>query len=200
LNGSCLASKVLLLAVELTTITLLLTMIWITSTSVIAQTALTQTDNITCYGHIATIVRIESGDIVGTQGDDVIVTLGAGRDRIHGRGGDDIICGGRGHNTIIGGAGDDIIDGGAGTDFISGGTGDDRIIGGTANDTLFGEDGNDRLEAGAGNDALFGQDGDDFLFGDVIIGATGRRNIDSGDGGSGLDTCVRVETVVNCEA
>jgi RTX calcium-binding nonapeptide repeat (4 copies) len=200
LNGSYSTEKMLLLAVEVVTITLLLsTMIWLTPTA-ITQAALAQTaNNITCYGHTATIVGTESADIVGTLGDDVIVTLGAGRDRIHGLGGNDFICGGRGHNTIIGGTGDDIIDGGNGSDYLSGGTGDDRIIGGTGNDTLFGEDGNDRLDGGLGNDTFFGQDGDDFLFGDAIDGATDRRNIDSGDGGSEFDICVNVETVINCE-
>ncbi len=192
-------SKMLLFAVVIIMSTSLpSTTVWLTpaATSALAQSA----DIITCYGHTATMVgMLNSQDIVGTQGDDVIVILGGGRDRIHARGGDDIICGGSGHNTIIGGSGDDLIDGGNGSDFISGGTGDDRIIGGNGSDILFGEDGNDHLDGGAGNDTLFGQDGDDFLFGDAIDGSTGRRNIDSGDGGSEFDICVNVETITNCE-
>jgi Ca2+-binding RTX toxin-like protein len=185
-NESYSFPEMLLIAAEVIMATLLLsTTISLTPTTAGTQAALAQTaNNITCSGHTATLVRMESGDIVGTLSDDVIVTLGGGRDRIHARGGDDIICGGPGHNTIIGGTGDDLIDGGNGTDFLSGGIGDDQIIG------------------GLGNDILFGQDGDDFLFGNAIDGATGssRRNIDSGDGGSEFDTCVNVETVTNCES
>jgi Ca2+-binding RTX toxin-like protein len=204
LKGSYLFSKVLLFAVELVASILPLSpIIWLTaSTTADTHTALAQTaNNITCYGHTATIVSTLSGDIIGTQTEDVIVALGAGRDRIHALDGDDIICGGRGHNTIVGGAGDDIIDGGNGYDFLSGGIDDDRIIGGLGNDTLFGEDGNDRLDGGLGNDTLFGEDGSDFLFGDDLKGAgsTSRRYIDGGDGGSDFDTCVNVEAVTNCE-
>ncbi len=136
-------SKKLLLAVEAFTTTLLLsTTVWFASAT---TQAVAQTDIITCYGRIATIIGTpESEDIVGTSGHDVIVTFG-GRDRVHALDGDDIICGGPGPNTIIGGA------------------------------------------------------GDDFLFGNGLYGATGRRNIDSGDGGPEIDTCVNVETVTNCE-
>jgi Ca2+-binding RTX toxin-like protein len=197
LNECYSISKMLLLAVEVITATLLLsTTVWLTP--VATQQASAQTA-ITCYGHTVTIVGTpESEDILGTQGQDVIVTL-EGRDRVYALDGDDIICGGSGPTTIIGGAGDDLIDGFNGTDLLSGGNGDDRIIGGADNDGLFGEDGSDRLDGGAGNDALFGEDGNDFLFGDAIDGATGRRNIDNGDGGPDFDTCVNVETVTNCE-
>ena len=190
----------LLLAIQVITITLLLsTMTWLTPPAVVTQAALAQTAITTCYGHTATIVGTpESENIVGTLSDDVIVTLEGG-DRVHGRGGDDIICGGPDLNMIIGGAGDDLIDGGNGSDFLSGGFDEDRIIGGNANDILFGEYGDDHLEGGAGNDTLFGQADNDFLFGDAVDGATGRRNIDNGDGGSEFDICVNVETVINCE-
>ncbi|MDQ4015015.1 MAG: hypothetical protein M3136_04550 [Thermoproteota archaeon] len=43
-----------------------------------------------------------------------------------------------------------------------------------------------------GNDELYGDAGDDLLDG-------GPEN-DFGDGGSNSDTCVKVETVSNCEA
>jgi Ca2+-binding RTX toxin-like protein len=43
-----------------------------------------------------------------------------------------------------------------------------------------------------GNDELYGDAGDDLLDG-------GPEN-DFGDGGSNFDTCVKVETVSNCEA
>jgi Ca2+-binding RTX toxin-like protein len=198
LNECYSISKMLLLAVEVITAALLLsTTMWLTPAT--PQQASAQTA-ITCYGRTATIVGTpESDDIVGTQGQDIIVTLD-GRDRVYALDGDDIICGGSGLNTIIGGAGNDLIDGFNGTDLLSGGNDDDRIIGGAGSDALFGEDGNDRLDGGAGSDALFGEDGDDFLFGDAIDGGAGRGNPDSGDGGSGFDTCVDVETVTNCES
>jgi Ca2+-binding RTX toxin-like protein len=198
LKGSYSTSKMMLLALVVTSALLLSTMIWLQPTT-ITQAASAQTVTANCYGYNATIVGTPTSEnIVGTLSDDIIVTL-EGSDRVHGRGGNDIICSGSGHNTIIGGAGNDLIDGGNGSDFLSGGTGDDRIIGGIGSDILFGEYGDDRLEGGLGNDTLLGQADNDFLFGDAIDGATGRQNIDTGDGGSEFDSCVNVETVTNCE-
>ena len=92
-----------------------------------------------------------SGDILGTEGDDIIcgsdgpdrIFGGAGNDRILGLGGDDEIAGGTGSDTIFGGAGDDDLVAGRDVDSLtSGGPGDDRIV----------ADPGERIDPGAGND------------------------------------------------
>ena len=77
-----------------------------------------------------------SGDILGTEGNDIIcgssgndriAGLG-GNDRILGLGGDDQISGGAGDDQMFGGVGNDSITGGLGVDFTAGGPGGERII------------------------------------------------------------------------
>lgn len=93
-----------------------------------------------------------SGDIVGTEGDDIIcgsdgpdrISGGAGNDRILGLGGNDLISGGTGSDTIFGGVGnDDLVAGRDADSLTSGGPGDDRIV----------ADPGERIDRGAGNDA-----------------------------------------------
>ncbi len=144
-----------------------------------------------CNGLVATIL----GDgginfLVGTSGDDVIVSLG-GFDTIIGNGGNDTICSGDGP---------DLVFGSNGNDWVDGGEGDDTISGGNDNDTIYG---------GGGNDIIGGNDGTDSLFGgpsgDVISGGSGNDTIDGGDGfdfingNSGTDTCTTGENLTSCE-
>ena len=70
----------------------------------------------TCFGERATIVGTpdKKDFILGTDGDDVIVTWG-GADRVHGGDGDDLICVGAGKDRVVGGAGNDRILGEAAT-------------------------------------------------------------------------------------
>ena len=91
----------------------------------------------TCNGLPATIVATAPGQIMGTQGDDVIVGT-AGADQIFGLGGKDTICGRGGNDQITGGDGDDSLFGEAGNDTFIWNPGDDndRIEGSTETDTL----------------------------------------------------------------
>ncbi len=138
---------------------------------VVVGLALETPAGLTCNGLPATIVG--SGIISGTNDDDVIVALG-GDDVINGLNGDDTICAGAGADVVDGGNGDDVIFGEQGADTIAGGRGADTIFGDKGDDSLFGDRGDDLLDGGAGDD--------------------------DGDGGNGFDTCVAVETAVNCEA
>ncbi|MDQ3978294.1 MAG: hypothetical protein M3314_01905, partial [Actinomycetota bacterium] len=103
-----------------------------------------------------------SGQIVGTEGDDVICGS-SGPDRIVGGGGNDVVYAGGGDDQITAGPGNDIVFGGFGNDFLSGDDG---------NDTLFGDQGSDAISAGAGNDI-----------------ASGSEDSDRVDGGAGSDEC-----------
>jgi len=75
-------------------------------------------------------------NIIGGQGNDVIV-FGNDANVIDGRGGTDTILAGGGNDTVIGGAGNDALDGGAGNDIFvfAAGFGADRISGFDANPT-----------------------------------------------------------------
>jgi uncharacterized repeat protein (TIGR01451 family) len=82
-----------------------------------------------------------AGDIIGTEGNDVICGS-AGPDRISGLGGDDLIFGMGGDDQLNGGAGNDTLIGGTGVDRLAGGPGDDRLIttDGVGGDYLAGGD------------------------------------------------------------
>ena len=86
-------------------------------TAVTTTTTPTTTPNCTITG---------SGDIVGTEGDDVICGS-AGPDRISGLGGDDVIYGFGGDDQLSGGNGNDLLVGGDGIDRLAGGDGDDTL-------------------------------------------------------------------------
>ena len=91
----------------------------------------------TCNGLPATIVATVPGQIMGTQGDDVIVGT-AGADQIFGLGGKDTICGRGGNDQFTGGDGDDSLFGEAGNDTFIWNPGDDNdtIEGSTETDTI----------------------------------------------------------------
>ncbi|MDP1805829.1 MAG: hypothetical protein Q8K72_11720, partial [Acidimicrobiales bacterium] len=114
-----------------------------------------------------------AGDIVGTEGNDVICGS-AGPDRIAGLGGNDVIYGMGGNDQVSAGSGDDTVYGGDGGDELAGGAGNDR---------LFGNGGGvDRLSGGPGDDTLNivdGSGGDFAVGGDHIGGDT--CVIDPGD-------------------
>jgi len=84
----------------------------------------------TCFGEFATPGHLgteKKDKILGTSGDDVIITLG-GSDRVDGRGGNDKICTGEGKDNVRGGKGDDMIDPGPEKDDVNAGKGDDMIF------------------------------------------------------------------------
>ncbi len=92
-----------------------------------------------------------AGDIVGTEGDDIIcgsdgpdqVDARGGNDRVLGLGGDDTLFGGEGNDTLFGGLGHDRLWGAGGVDFLSGGPGNDQIV----------ADQGERIDVGAGSDS-----------------------------------------------
>jgi Ca2+-binding RTX toxin-like protein len=85
-------------------------------------------------------------NVIGSQGDDLIVFNG-GANLIEGRGGNDAISAGSGGDVVDGGDGNDTLNGGAGNDTVNGGAGDDAF---TFN---FG-DGVDAVDGGTGSDTL----------------------------------------------
>lgn len=78
-----------------------------------------------------------AGELVGTDGDDVIIGT-AGDDSIEGLEGNDLICGLAGNDLIISGMGDSMIFGGAGYDYLDGGAGYDVLNGGADIDSCVG--------------------------------------------------------------
>lgn len=140
-----------------------------------------------CAGMLATIAG--SGEIIGTDGDDVVLAS-AGPDTIDTGAGDDIIC-------ALGGG--DIIDAGAGNDVIYAGSGNDTIYAGNGRDLVFGGKDDDIVNAGAGNDRAFGGPGIDIVRGnegaDRISGGAGDDTLIGGPGtdrlagGADVDTC-----------
>jgi Ca2+-binding RTX toxin-like protein len=167
------------------------------------------------------IAALGGNDRVRALGGNDLVCGGEGNDIIDGGAGADRLLGDEpnsegttsadgGTDRIVGGTGNDYIDGGAANDLIDGGTGNDRLDGSTGNDRLHGSTGSDELLGFTGNDRLFGEDNNDRLNGgsgiDQLNGGTGNdrldggSNTDQGNGGPNFDSCVRVETVTNCEA
>lgn len=108
----------------------------------------------------------------GSEGSDLIFTLG----------GDDAVLAGGGDDRVTAGAGDDSIDGGEGNDSLALGEGNDLGLGGLGDDVLDGGIGNDLLYGGLGNDIVIGGSGDDTL--------VGGKGDDTLDGGEGADTFV----------
>jgi Ca2+-binding RTX toxin-like protein len=105
-------------------------------------------------------VKADIEEVVGTDGDDVLVAGTAAA----------TLRGGKGDDVLYGGDGDDNLDGGEGNDRLFGGGGKDTLSGGKGNDTLYGffkpETGDHpSLVAGAdeGPDTYVGGEGTDKL-------------------------------------
>lgn len=138
----------------------------------------------TCRGETATVVGVEDQKLVGTEGDDVIVTNGASF--AYALGGDDLICATRTYTNIDAGQGDDFVD--ASTARF----GSDADLG-AGSDTYVGSDEYDRVDAGDDNDVRQGNmPGVDVIdtFGDgdfVDVGARGQVGTDQVRLGEGRD-------------
>jgi hypothetical protein len=146
-----------------------------------------------CTGAEGEIVGTEGDDVIeGTEGDDIISSLG-GSDQVNGNGGNDVICLGSGADASgSGGDGVDMILGEGGSDSgLSGDGGVDVVFGGAGADEISGGPGVDFLVGGDGNDTISGGDDDDRLDG-------GRGRADDLDGGGGFNICVRGEILANC--
>ncbi|WP_448562972.1 CAP domain-containing protein [Trichothermofontia sp.] len=117
-----------------------------------------------------------SGNIVGTEGNDVL-TGSNGNDTLSGRGGNDFLHGRQGNDQLFGEAGNDTLRGGKGSDRVDGGDGNDSLYGDRDNDTVIGGNGDDLLYGGKDNDLLLGEAGNDTLVGDLgqdtLIGGPG---------------------------
>lgn len=149
----------------------------------------------TCQGRVPTIYvgperAWEDNLVNGTEGDDVIVTVGD-RVVIYGNGGDDVICtfGDEG-NVVFGGSGNDRIFTTGGEDSIHGDDGADEVHAGAGADEVYGEEGADRLFGDNGSDSIIGDGGDDIMYGgDGSDRIRGRAGLDQGRGGAGYDLC-----------
>ena len=117
-----------------------------------------------------------SGDLTGTNQNDLILG-GAFAQTVSGKKGDD---------CILAGGGGDLVKAGGGADVVVGGSGADDLRGEGGNDTIYGRGGNDAIDGGKGNDSLFGDAGDDAL--------DGGKNTDACTGGAGTDTFQKCET------
>ena len=135
-----------------------------------------------CAGMVVTIAG--SGEIIGTDGDDVILAS-AGPDSIDTGAGDDIICALDGGDVIDAGAGNDVVYAGAGNDIIYAGNGRDLVFGGKDDDIVNAGAGNDRAFGGPGIDIIRGNEGADRLSGgpgdDTLIGGPGTDRLAGGD-------------------
>ncbi|HKJ94563.1 MAG TPA: retention module-containing protein, partial [Gammaproteobacteria bacterium] len=135
--------------------------------------------------------------LIGGEGDDVLVSGGGpdtldggpGNDQLYGLGGPDYMTGGEGNDAMAGFGGRDYMDGGAGDDILDGGGAPDEMHGGEGNDTLYGGGGPDQMYGDAGNDTLYGGGGPDQMYGgegdDILVGEGGPDLL---DGGAGDDT------------
>ncbi len=74
-----------------------------------------------------------AGAIVGTSGDDVLITADAA-DVVYGMAGDDTLQSGSGNDSLFGGSGRDTLEGGNGNDILNGGMDRDDLSGGTGAD------------------------------------------------------------------
>lgn len=158
----------------------------------------------------------EGAYLIGTPGDDVLITrggpdtleglegndtliAGGGPDVIHGGPGDDMIVGlggpdelygGEGNDEIVGHGGADIIDGGPGDDIIYAGGAPDMVSGGEGDDFINAEGGPDIVDAGPGNDIVYGEGGPDTLIGgagdDTLYGGGGPDTLLGGSGDDAL--------------
>ena len=139
-----------------------------------------------CNGLPPTIEGEPGTTVLGTAGNDVIVTKGAAR--VDSGAGDDSICvTGRGTAVVNAGPGDDFVGARAhqGKSFVSLGFGDDVFLGGSGDDRVWSQeasnqsspDDQDRVEPGAGDDY-------------VISGSSAAPNTDVVNLGPGDDQLV----------
>lgn len=160
-----------------------------------------------------TLAAGEGNNTVDGGDDNDTITAGSGNDNITDGQGNNNIDAGAGVNTITAGAGSDTIVAGDGADNVDAGGGNDDIRVGAGNNTVVAGDGNDyvltttdvdSIDAGAGNDTVISGSGNDTITagagnddinagGDddrIIFGSGDFNNIDSVNGGTGVNTLV----------
>lgn len=156
-------------------------------------------------GDGATVV--DTGELEGTEGPDLIVFDGATQVAF-GNGGDDTLVGddegysdnlfgGTGADVLLGEGGQDLIQGEEGNDLLDGGPGDDEVYGQGGADTLYGGEGDDVLSSAW----LYGDENPEGL--DILSGGPGDDTVDVGDGialvslGTGADSLTVGETTAS---
>jgi hypothetical protein len=102
---------------------------------------------LTAVGQAFADLLDDSPEIIGTDGDDVLVG-GARGDFMSGLGGADNLAGEAGHDEICGGRGTDRLAGGDGADVLRGGSWGDSLLGGEGADLIAGGGGDDFLRGG----------------------------------------------------
>lgn len=136
-------------------------------------------------------------DVIGGDGNGMLLDGGAGNDTIFSFGNNNTLEGGDGNDELNSEAGSDVLNGGAGNDSLNAGEGDDTLNGGDGDDQLFagfgadvanGDAGNDTISGGAGSDTLNGGDGNDTIYGDDSGPEQGTDGADVIAGGAGNDT------------
>jgi Ca2+-binding RTX toxin-like protein len=140
----------------------------------------------TCNGLPLTAEGSANGTVIGTAGDDVILTRGA--TRVDSGAGDDSICvTGKGTAVINAGPGDDFV--GArthkGKSFVSLGFGDDAFYGGDGNDRVWSQEASNQSSPDD-SDVIDTGGGDDY----VISGSSAALNTDVVTLGPGDDALV----------
>lgn len=141
------------------------------------------------------VATINSIDIFGFGGADVIdadvnlptfISGGSGADTILGSNNENDIFGGPGADIIAGGPLNDFINSGRGQDTVAALGGDDIIQGGDASDILAAGPGDDIVTAGLGADTVDAGGGDDIVCGnagaDILLGGPGNDEL-TGVGG-----------------
>ena len=139
-----------------------------------------------CNGLTASVVGSPNGTLIGTAGDDVIVTKGA--TRVDSGAGNDSICvTGKGTAVVNAGPGDDFV--GArthkGKSFVSLGFGDDLFFGGDGNDRVWSQEASNQSSPDD-TDVIDTGGGDDY----VISGSSAAFNSDQITLGPGDDALV----------
>lgn len=142
--------------------------------------------------HFETSERV-TVDVVGSQGDDVMIGPRYGGAIFDGGAGNDqlIARSGRSNDThrFLGGSGDDYLKGGAGPDHLDGGAGNDTILGGAGANTIFGGSGNDQITDGEGGSVIHtgpGRNQVASLGGDDTIHVGTGQNVLTGGPGATL--------------
>ena len=147
-------------------------------------------DLIDAWGDVGVYLNGGDGDdtLAGSNAYDVLTGMD-GDDQLVGRDGDDRLNGNAGDDLLIAGRGNDRLYGGPHHDYLLADAGDDRLFGENGHDRLHGGDGADVLLGGNHNDTLYGQQGDDRQHGqDGRDFLGGDPGDDLHDGGDGFDT------------
>jgi Ca2+-binding RTX toxin-like protein len=150
---------------------------------------------LTCNGQTPTLVGEPEATLIGTAGDDVVVTAGATRVDT-GAGNDSICITGRGAVVVNAGPGDDSVGarGHQGKAFVSLGFGDDQFVGGDGPERVWTQESSNQTSPDD-HDVVITNGGDDY----VISGSSAAPNTDVVLLGAGNDVLVTYGLVAGAE-